>query len=247
MSDPYRSIAAPDGIMGQTNYGVAPFHPAFDNYEFTMAVGETFDEELPLEAVLLAMSIRASGNDSFLVLDNPRPQEHDSLEDTLLPHNHDPLEREAQAERDANIRADLEESTARACTAESRARADRDAGIQEPWDSPCEDAAGIAEGEAISFAEYGSRADLYENSCLAEPEFIPAGTPTRPCRYDTMRGVQRFGLPNRTELEQEAAEEAAEWARRHRLEVRADAAYKKLRDTQSEQKGTFKTLLDLVS
>jgi hypothetical protein len=246
MADPYRRYVAPNGIMNDRNYGAAPFHEAFDNYEFTLAVGESLAPTYDLDSIPAVMAIGTSGYDGFLIQNNPRFQEHDSLDDTLLPHNHDPLEREAQAERDANHRADIEESNARAASSERRARYARENGIEEAWDYPWEDAAGIAEGEAINLARWGSHVDLYENSSLAEPKFVPAGPPTRGCRYDTMRGVEGVRLPTLAELEEEAAEVAAEHARRYQLEIRADEAYKKLRDKQGEHKAVYKALLDLI-
>lgn len=226
-----------------SNYGVAPFHPAFENYEFTMAMGEALGDVYSHDTVPLAMAILTSGHDSFLIQTRPRPQEHDSLEDTLLHWNHDPLEREARAERFANLRADNQEYAARANT---EARRIRD-GIRLPRTSPWEDAAGIAEGAAISFAEYGSHADLYANSSLAEPEFIPAGPPTRPCRFDNRRGVQRWRVPGRTEIEQAVAEAQVRYAHEQEIEREADKAYKKLRDKQSEHGAIFKTFSDLVN
>lgn len=87
MSNPYRRMAAPNGTMNNSNsnYGVAPFHPAFENYEFTMAAGEALGDVYDHDTVPLAMAILPSGRDSFLIQTRPQPQEHDSLEDTLLP------------------------------------------------------------------------------------------------------------------------------------------------------------------
>ena len=234
--------------MNGENYGVAPFDPAFDNSELTLAVAQAIEPLYAFEEVPAVMAMLVNGRDEpFFVQDHPRLQEHDSLEDTLLPHNHDPLECKAQAERGANHRADWQEMDARAASSDRRARANREAGIQEPIDSPWEDAAGIAEGEAIALARWGSHADLYANSSLADPHSVPAGPPRRECRFDTRRGVGRYNLPDRTEVEREAARVAAESRRRHALEIRADAAYKKLHDTQGEQKAIFKALLDLVN
>lgn len=66
--------------------------------QFTLALGEALGGLIPHESISLVISFLTSGRDSFSGPINPRPQEHDSLEDTLLPHNHDPLEREARAD-----------------------------------------------------------------------------------------------------------------------------------------------------
>ena len=59
-SDPYRSMVTPNRTISNTDYGITPFHPDFENLEITMTVGEALGNIHPYSRVPLAMAIFTS-------------------------------------------------------------------------------------------------------------------------------------------------------------------------------------------
>lgn len=77
---------------------------------------------------------------------------------------------------------------------------------------------------------------------------MTAGPTTRRLRFKARNDiVERYSLLDLIELEEEAIEAEIDCLYSRRIEREADAAYKKLRDTQGEQRTVFTALLDLVN
>lgn len=217
------------------------FDPAFENFEFTQALSEALGPLVPMEHVPIHMATMITGETDFGVATNDTEAvANHEIDDTLSDDAMDPLERGANRQRVAEHTHSLVVNRNRQRTAACRAQEARRAGIQEALESPWEDEAGIAGGATISFREYGSHADLYQNSSLAEPELVPA-PPSRPCRRDEV-WTQEYQFPSQEDYEEEAEKEEQESAKRLRRELRADELYKKLREHQKGRLPLFKTL-----
>ena len=237
--------------MPLPNHVSNPYHGAFDNFEFTQAMGSTLEnlsgQEFSGEAVPGATTLALTGQAEFQVTRGTFEQvtDQESPYYTLSPSSHDPLDRAARAEQFANLRQDHREAAERVLAETRRAQANREAGIPEPSRSAWEDAAGIAEGEAISQAQYGSHEDLYGDSTLAEPDFQPAGPPASLCRAENGR-MLRFRLPTPAECRIASLEESIRAARRLERELQGDMLYRRLREIQSEHAAKFKKFMDLL-
>jgi hypothetical protein len=238
--------------MPVPNHVTNPYHEAFDNFEFTQAMADSLEmhvsQEFRLEDVPATMTLALTGQTDFQDRRGTFEQttNQNSAYYTLSPGSHDPLDRAARAEQFANLRQDHREAAERGLAARRRAHANLEAGIPEPSHSAWEDAAGIAEGEAISQAQYGSHEHLYRESTLAEPEFEPAGPPANYCRAEHGR-IQEFTFMTAEERASAVLEERADSARRLKRELDGDMLYKKLRQTQSEHTAKFKAFMDLFN
>jgi hypothetical protein len=237
--------------MAHSNRVVNPFHEAFDNYAFTLAVGEAleahYNEVYPLDWVPIAATVVATGVEEHLMACSfEHATDEESLYYTLFPTSHDPLDRAARRELFANLRQDRREAAQRIIAARERALALRQAGVPEEQGSAWEDAAGIAEGEAISLARWGSHEHLYANSTSVEPELVPAPPHASHCRAE-YEGTLEYALPDHGERENNAREDAARSALRHEQELMGDFLLQKLRETQGEHAAKFKSFMDLFN
>lgn len=237
--------------MVYANHVVNPFHEAFDNYEFTLAMSEAlearYNEAYPLGWVPIAVTVAATGIEEYLMACSfEHVADEESLYYALFPESQDPLERTARREQFANLQQDRREAAQRIIAARERALALRQAGIPEEQGSAWEDAAGIAEGQAISLARWGSHEHLYADSTLAEPEFVPAPPHASHCRAE-YEDTLEYALPDQEERENNAREDAARSALRQEQELMGDFLLKKLRETQSEHAAKFKSFMDLFN
>jgi hypothetical protein len=236
--------------MAFPNHVSNPYHGAFDNFEFTHAMSDSLElhcsQEFNHKDVPVAMTLALTGQTWFQDIRGIFEQatDQDSPYYTLSPESHDPLDRAALAEQSATLRHDHREAAERDLAARRRAYANREAGIPGPSRSAWGDAAGIAEGEAISQAQYGSHEHLYENSTLAEPEFESAGPPIHDCRAE-QGSILEFTFLTAEERASPVLKERADSARRLKRELDGDMLYKKLRQTQSEHTAKFKAFMDL--
>jgi hypothetical protein len=238
--------------MPLPNHVSNPYHGAFDNLEFTQAIGSTlenhFGQGFNSEDVPAATALALTGQAESQITRGTFEQATDqkSLYYTLFPGSHDPLDRAARAEQFANLRRDHREAAERLLAARRRAHANQAAGIPEPSRSAWEDAAGIAEGEAISQAQYGSHEDLYGDSTLAEPDFEPAGPPASLCRAENGH-ILEFDLPTLEERTIASLEESIRAARLLERELQGDMLHRRLRQIQGEHAAKFKKFMDLFN
>jgi hypothetical protein len=124
--------------MPLPNHVSNPYHGAFDNFEFTQAMGSTLEnlsgQEFNGEAVPGATTLALTGQAEFQVTRGTFEQatDQESPYYTLSPVSHDPLDRAARAEQFANLRQDHREAAERVFTARRRTLANQAAGIPEP-------------------------------------------------------------------------------------------------------------------